>query len=220
MTRNAHIKDPVLLAKTGSVMAAVILAFLLHSVHEVKPAWIAVLGAIMLLVMASPKDVHHPLEHVEIPTLMFFAGLFVMVEAIKEAGLIRTIGEVMANFIRDVDEGSRQMTAMTLIMWVSALISAFVDNIPWTTVMVKVVEQLGSAGLGLSIRALAWALALGACFGGNGALIGASANVVVSNIAENNGYHLSFGYFLKIGFPLMVISIGISNLYCIGRYPG
>ena len=124
--RDAKIKDPVLLAKTGSVMFAVILSFLLHSVHEVKPAWIAILGAILLLVIASPSDVHHPLESVEIPTLMFFAGLFVMVEAIKEVGLIRSIGEAMASFIEDVKEERRQMTAMTLIMWVSAIISAFV----------------------------------------------------------------------------------------------
>lgn len=125
--REAKIKDKVLLAKTGAVMTAVILAFLLHSVHEVKPAWIATLGAILLLIMASPADVHHPLESVEIPTLMFFAGLFVMVEAIKETGLIRAIGESMADFIKSVEESRQQMTAMTLIMWVSAIISAFVS---------------------------------------------------------------------------------------------
>lgn len=125
----------------------------------------------------------------------------------------------MTDVLESVDEANRQMVATTLIMWVSALVSTVLDNIPWTAVMVQVVERLGRSALGLEVPALAWSLSLGACLGGNGSLIGASANVVMVGIADKRGWHISFWAFTKVGFPILLASMVISNAYLLARYP-
>lgn len=211
------ITDPHLLMQTGIVLGVVILAFLLHPVHHVNVAWISILGAVMLMLLSSPTSIHKDLEVVEWDTLLFFAALFVMVEAMGEVGLIREIGNILTDIIESVPESSRKRVATVLIMWVSALVSGFLDNIPYTATMVPVIKQLSRAGLGLELETLAWALAFGACLGGNGSLVGASANIVVAGIAEKAGHHISFMNFLRYGFPSMLVSVAIATGYLLLR---
>ena len=211
---NEGIKDPELFSYCMICLGMVMLGFLLHPVHHVNPAWIAISGAIMLLIFSSPHDIEPALESVEWPTLLFFASLFVMVEAMAEVGLIFTIGQAISNLIESVDEDNRLLVAIVLVMWISALVSAFLDNIPYTATMVPIIVQLASnEDLGLDIKPLAWSLCFGACLGGNGSLMGASANIVVAGIADKSGYPLTFTSFFNIGFRVMIVSVTISTVY-------
>lgn len=144
-------------------------------------AWFLVFSVLR----ASFKDV-------EWDTLLFFAALFVLVEALGELGLLRAIANTLSTVIEQAPVESRQFDAICLILWVSALFSAFVDNIPLTATLVPVLVQLVNQVDGLSIQPLAWSLVFGACFGGNGTLIGASANIVMASKAESEGYSISF----------------------------
>lgn len=176
----------------------------------------AALSTPSLIFIAFREDLDAILAHVEWSTLLFFAALFVLMEALTELGLIEWIGDQTVSVILAVGEGSRLAVAILIILWVSALASAFVDNIPLTTMMVKIVISLAeNETLGLPLHPLVWALALGACLGGeesrieieglrlisvisgNGTLIGASANVVCAGVAEQHGYKFSFVEFFK-----------------------
>jgi len=150
---------------------------------------------------------------VEWDTLLFFAALFVVVEGVSEMGLLRFIANTLSGMVEGVGESSRQYFSIWLIMWASGFFSAFVDNIPFTATMVPVMVQMVDKVEGISIRPLAWALAFGACFGGNGTLIGASANIVMASKAEMEGWPISFVEFFKVGFPVMIISLLVTNVY-------
>ncbi|GFX92401.1 p protein [Trichonephila clavipes] len=163
--------------------------------------WIAVLGAIFLLVLGDFEELESILSRVEWSTLLFFGGLFVVMEALKRLHLVWYIVNMTQNAINSVDESNRLLVAIALVLWISALSSSFIDNIPFTTVMVQVVTDLAdNEDMKLPIKPLIYALALGACLGGNGTLIGASANVVTAGIAEQHGYRFSFyDFFREIG---------------------
>ena len=136
-------------------------------------------------------------------------------------GLIDEIADLISESISRAPEENRLMVAILLLLWVSAIASAFIDNIPYTATMVPVVIELASnpdLGLQNSLGPLAWALALGACLGGNGTIIGASANVVAAGLAEESGNDISFNRFFKTGFPLMLFTVAIATVYCIIRY--
>jgi len=170
----AQIHDQVLMLQVSIVLLFVVVGFLIQEATGVGPDFVALFGAIALLLVATPRNVEPALEAVEWSTLVFFAGLFVMVEAIREAGLIARIADVIRRIIGSVDQSKQQMLALTIIAWASALVSSFVDNVPWSAVMVSVIEQLAAnESLALDVRALAWSLSLGSCLGGNGSLIGA-----------------------------------------------
>ena len=134
-------------------------------------------------------------------------------------GLINAIADGISDTISQADESNRLMVAVLLLLWVSAIASAFIDNIPYTATMVPVVIELASdPELGLALGPLAWALALGACLGGNGTIIGASANVVAAGLAEEAGYDISFNRFFKTGFPIMILTVTLATAYCVVRY--
>jgi Na+/H+ antiporter NhaD/arsenite permease-like protein len=158
---------------------------------------------------------HEALLGVEWDTLLFFAALFVVVEGVGELGLLRFIANTLSDMVGAADLGSRQIFAIILIVWSSAIFSAFVDNIPFTATMVPIMLQMVDQVAGISIEPLAWALAFGACFGGNGTLIGASANIVMASKAEVEGSHISFVDFFKVGFPVMILTVFIAMLYLI-----
>ncbi|GFS05033.1 P protein [Elysia marginata] len=176
--------------------------------------WIAVLGAIWLLVLADVHDFEGILHKVEWATLIFFAGLFILMEALGELGLMQTIGDAIADVIKQADESNRLLVALLLILWVSALASSFIDNIPYTTAMVPILQQLAdNQELNLDLLPMVIALAMGACLGGNGTLIGASCNVVCAGIADQHGYGFSFKEFFKIGFPMMLVTTAGATAY-------
>jgi len=202
-----------LLIKCGVVLACVIMSFFLHPVTHLDPAWIAIMGAVWLLVAFDMHHCHEALLGVEWDTLLFFAALFVVVEGVGELGLLRFIANTLSGMVGTAPVESRQLAAICLIVWASAIFSAFVDNIPFTATMVPVMLQLVEQVEGISIEPLAWALAFGACFGGNGTLIGASANIVMASKAEVEGHHISFIDFFKVGFPVMLITVAIANIY-------
>ncbi|CAH2056107.1 unnamed protein product, partial [Iphiclides podalirius] len=213
------IRDKALLVKASVAISFVVLVFFLHSIPElnrVSLGWTALLGAILLLTLADREDLEPILHRVEWSTLLFFASLFVLMEALSKLGLIEFIGGLTEALILSVDESARLAVALLLMLWVSGVTSAFVDNIPLTTMMVRVVTTLGSnPQLGLPMAPLIWALSFGACLGGNGTLIGASANVVCAGVAEQHGYRFSFMRFFRVGFPVMIGHLVVASVYLI-----
>lgn len=206
-----EIKDWALLKKSLAVLGLTIAGFMLHGLFDIESATIALAGAVLLLLLSGeePEDV---LLHVEWPTIFFFAGLFVLVGGLKAAGVIKSLAE----WSLQLTSGQTEATSY-LVLWVSAIASAFIDNIPFVATMIPLLQEMGALS-GMNLEPVWWSLALGACLGGNGTLIGASANVIVAGIAEKNGYRIGFVQFLKLAFPLMLISIVLSHIYLYIRY--
>jgi len=216
------VKDKKLLIKSGIILMIVILLFFAHSAFShplLSVATIALGGAVAMLLLTSPHHVEEQLDSVEWTTIIFFAGLFIMIHGLEFMGLIEMIAEMISDAISKTSEENRLMIAVLLLLWVSAIASAFIDNIPYTATMVPVVIELASDPLlGLPLGPLAWALALGACLGGNGTIIGASANVVAAGLAEESGNDISFNTFFRTGFPMMIFTVMIATVYCLVRY--
>jgi Na+/H+ antiporter NhaD/arsenite permease-like protein len=204
------IKDPALFKKSIIVLIGVIIGFFLHDRLGVEPAVIALTGASVLLLWskASPD---HALEKVEWATLFFFGGLFIIVGSLVETGAIGQIANWMVAHIHSEGE------AVLVISWFSAFSSAVVDNIPFTATMIPLIKAMGSH---LNTYPLWWALSLGACLGGNGTAIGASANVVVIGIAYREGIRITFNDFLKVGMTIMVTTVAIGTAIIWVRYVG
>ncbi|MBE3586669.1 MAG: ArsB/NhaD family transporter [Thermoanaerobacter sp.] len=202
-----EIKDPVLLKKCLVVLALTIAGFVLHQYLHLESSVIALSGASLLLLL-NRKDPEHALQAVEWPVIFFFAGLFVVVGALEKVGVI----EAVARFCLEVTGGEMVPAAM-LILWVSAIASAFVDNIPFVATMIPLIQDMGRLGGITDLNLLWWSLSLGACLGGNGTIIGASANVVVVGMAEKRGYPITFLGYMKVAFPLMIMSIVVSTVY-------
>ncbi|XP_036087968.1 P protein [Rousettus aegyptiacus] len=217
LQRKHRISDGALLAKCLLVLGLVILMFFLSSlvpgVH-LGLGWIAVLGAIWLLILADIHEFEIILHRVEWATLLFFAALFVLMEALAHLHLIEYVGEQTTLLIKMVPEDRRLAAAIVLVLWVSAAASSLIDNIPFTATMVPVLLSLSrDPEVRLPIPPLMYALALGACLGGNGTLIAASANVVCAGIAEQRGYGFSFLQFFRLGFPMVIVSCTVGMCY-------
>ncbi|MDR3600595.1 MAG: ArsB/NhaD family transporter [Desulfosporosinus sp.] len=206
------IKDYALLKKSLFVLALTVLGFITHNMLHLEPATIALGGATLLMFITKeePEDI---LLAVEWPTLFFFAGLFIIVGALNHVGVI----EWVARESIEATGGALISTTM-LILWLSAIASAFIDNIPFVATMIPLIQKMGQIGGIENLRPFWWALSLGACLGGNGTLIGASANVIVAGLAEKNGIVITFRGFMKIAFPLMLLSIIISSFYILLAY--
>nr|XP_018914398.1 PREDICTED: P protein [Bemisia tabaci]XP_018914399.1 PREDICTED: P protein [Bemisia tabaci]XP_018914400.1 PREDICTED: P protein [Bemisia tabaci] len=210
------IRDRKLLIKSGFTLLFVITLFFCHSNFKLNLSlgWSALFGAALLFILAEKVDLEGVLARVEWSTLLFFTALFVLIGALSRLGLIEWIGHQTELFILGVDKESRLAVAIVLILWVSAIVSSFVDNIPLASMMVHIITGLSqNKELGLPLQPLVWALALGASFGGNGTLIGASSNMVCAGVAEQHGYRISFSEYLKIGYPVMLVSVVVSTIY-------
>ena len=215
------IKDAKMLTTSGFILGLVILGFFLHPVTHMPVSWIALGGALIMLLATNRHELEEPLEEVEWTTLLFFAGLFVLVHSLQYMGVINFIGEYVEKAIVYFPQGEggviRLTAAMLILLWVSAIASAFIDNIPYTATMIPIVLQI-SQGANVDLGPLIWALAFGACLGGNGTLIGASANVVMAGMSEEAGYPVSFNEFFKAGFPMMILTTAIVSLYMVLVY--
>lgn len=205
----ALITDPRLLAKSLVVISAVLVGFFIHGALNLQPATIALAGATVLLLW-SHRDPQPILQDVEWTTLFFFVGLFITVEALVKVGIIETIADAAVR----LTGGNLGVTA-TVLLWFSSVASGIVDNIPYTTTMIPIVESLGQT---LPIQPLWWSLALGACLGGNMTLVGASANVVVADLAARSGHPIRFREFLGYGLVTAVMSLLLSTAYVWVRY--
>jgi len=198
-----------LLIKGLIVMAFVLLGFFLQAVLHFEPATIALIGAIVLLIW-SRNDPHHALREVEWVTLFFFIGLFIAVEAVVKVGIIESI----AQGILRLTGSNIQVTSISLL-WFSALASSIVDNIPYTTTIIPLVESLGHV---MPSGPLWWSLALGACLGGNATLVGAAANVVVADLANRSGHPISFRKYLNYSLLTTLMSLILASIYVWLRY--
>lgn len=212
LNENDEIKDHVLLRKSLFVLSLTMLGFVLHQYIHLESSVIALSGASLLLLI-SGEDPEQALQVVEWPVIFFFIGLFVVVGALEEVGAIESV----ARWALDVTGGNVLPTGL-LILWLSAVASAFVDNIPFVATMIPLIQDMGRLGGIADINFLWWSLSLGACLGGNGTIIGASANVVVVGMAEKRGEYISFIGFLKLAFPLMLMSIVLSTGYLLFWY--
>jgi Na+/H+ antiporter NhaD/arsenite permease-like protein len=204
------IEDAAELRRTVPILVLTVLAFFVHRPLGVEPATVALSGASVML-LVTRESIEKALAGIEWTTLFFFVGLFVLVGALEETG---AIGE-LADAVGSVTGGDRSAEVLG-ITWVSALGSGLVDNIPFTTTMIPVVEELQGASSGDD--AYWWALALGACFGGNATLIAAAANVAAAGMAERAGRRIGFVEFLKIGVPATLLSLAIATVYIVVRY--
>ena len=206
------IHDMPLFISSCIVLGCVILMFFLHSwikdYLELSLSWVAIIGAMIHLLVSGKKDIDEVLEKVELATLLFFAGLFVLMRGLEILGLIDWIGEQISHVISLIPPTFQLFSAIMIILWVSAFVSAFIDNIPYTTAMVPVILTL-SHETNLPLAPLVWSLAFGACFGGNGTLVGASANVVACGLS----FPLSFIFILFINYYLLLLLL-LNCCYC------
>ncbi len=207
------IEDKPLLVKSLVVLGLVIGAFLFHSVIGLEPATIALGGAALLLILSGFHDVETIFGEIEWTTIMFFLGLFMIVGGLVETGIMTKISSSLLG----ATAGHLKITTF-VILWASGILSAFVDNIPFVATMIPLIKDMGGSLGAQAIEPLWWALSLGACLGGNGTLIGASANVVSAGISGKNGHPISFWQFTKYGSVFTLISLLISSLYMYLRY--
>jgi Na+/H+ antiporter NhaD/arsenite permease-like protein len=203
-----RITDPRLLAKAGLVLALTIFLFVVHGPLHMEPSVAAMAGASLLLILSGVHIVEMVEKEVEWPTLIFFMMLFIVVAGAEQTGLI----QVVADWVRDAARGS-PVIAVVIILWVSAILSAIIDNIPFTATMLPIVAYLTSSIPGVHGAVLWWALSLGACLGGNGTLIGASANVVTVGLAEKAGYPISFVHYLRVAAVPTLITVVLSMIW-------
>jgi Na+/H+ antiporter NhaD/arsenite permease-like protein len=223
MDERSAIKDPAMLKKSLFVLALVLTGFVFHGALHYEPATIALFGAGILLLLSGTHEPHHLLAEVEWPTIFFFMGLFIIVGGVVKVGLIKWMSlQVLA-----ITEGNLFAPSM-VVMWFSAFASAVVDNIPYVATMnpliIDMARQLwpNMSGVQLlhhpDLMPLWWSLALGACLGGNGTAIGASANVIVVGMSEKMGHRISFLKFMAVGMPVMIVTVAVSTVYVWLRY--
>ncbi len=211
------ITDSLLLGVGLFIMSIVIALFLTHGIWHMEVSIAALFGASLLFTFGLLTKKINLLEliekDIEWTTLLFFMFLFILVGAVEETGLL----DIIADGVLYLAQGNL-IAAICLILWVSAIMSAFVDNIPFTATMLPIVAYLTQVIPGAESGVLWWALAFGACFGGNGTMIGASANVVTLGISESAGYPIRFFHFMKIAFPFMLISVAVANVWLLLAY--
>lgn len=223
MHESDAIKDPALLKKSLAVLAVVLAGFVLHGALGYQPATVALFGAGLLLLITNTKEPHHVLAEVEWPTIFFFIGLFIIVGGVVKVGLIKWMSLQMLA----LTQGNMFATSMVM-MWFSAFASAVVDNIPYVATMNPLVVDMARqlwpdlSGTELlhhkDLMPVWWSLALGACLGGNGSAIGASANVIVVGMSEKAGNRISFMRFMAYGMPVMLMTVAIATAYVWIRY--
>ena len=211
LDEHAQIKNRRLLKQSVVMTALVVVGFMAHGALGLESCIIA-LGAAGIIMLISGESIEEALSNVEWTTLSFFAGLFVIVGALAETGVIG----MLANGLIDATGGNVFITMLVLLIG-SAVISSFLDNIPFVATMIPILLAMESTGM--DVTPLWWAVSLGACLGGNGTLIGASANVVLSDISKKHGYEITFAKFFKTGFPIMLLTILIAGVYLVLRFP-
>jgi Na+/H+ antiporter NhaD/arsenite permease-like protein len=210
LDENEMLTDRRLLRISLAVLAATMVGFTLARPLGLEAGTIALFGA-AVLTLAARLDAETVLEEVEWSTLFFFVGLFMLVSAIVHVGIVGAIADALI----ELTDGDATVTTIGLI-WLSGIASAIIDNIPYTATMIPVVQELGASGM--PIEPLWWSLALGACLGGNATIVGASANVVVANLAGRAGEPITFVAFMRYGVPVTAMSLGIATVYVYLRY--
>ena len=214
MDEHKSLKDRRLLKKSLFVLTLVILGFFTHSFTHIESSMIALTGGFLLLLLAGGS--HHLVESamksVEWATIFFFIGLFIAVGGLIETGIIGSL----ASQAVELTGGDVTATSL-LVLWLSALVSSVLDNIPFVATMIPLIQNMGAMGVS-NLEPIWWSLALGACLGGNGTLVGAPANLIVAGLAAERGVKITFINYFKIGFPIMLLTIVLSTVYVYIRY--
>lgn len=206
------ITDRTLLIKSVSILGLTIIGFFLHQMLHLESATVALTGAFILLLLTGEHAMENALSKVEWTTIFFFVGLFVLVSGLVETGVISKLAAQAIELT-----GGNPIATSMLILWLSAIASAFLDNIPFVATMIPMIQEMGNMGVD-NLEPLWWSLALGACLGGNGTLIGASANLIVAGLSSKEGHPIKFVTFMKYGFPLMLFSVVLASIYIYIRY--
>lgn len=204
------IKSKPLMKKSIVMIIVVAAGFVLHGNLGVESGVVALTCAAVLIIIGG-QDAEDVIADVEWPTIIFFLGLFIVVGGMVETGFIGRIADLLIE-----NTTGHPVITMLVLLWASAILSAVLDNIPFVATLIPLVIAMGESGI--DVAPLWWAISLGACLGGNGTLIGASANVVVASISAKNGYPITFKAFFRVGFPVMIVTIAIATVYVLLRY--
>lgn len=210
LDENKAIKDKTLLIKSIVVMIFILLGFTLHSIIHIESSIVALTGATIMLMIGN-QDIDEILSSIEWSTIVFFISLFIIVGGLQEVGIINDLATALINATK-----GNPMLTMLIILWISAIVSSFLDNIPFVATLIPLILTMEAQGI--DVMPLWWATSLGACLGGNGTLIGASANIVLANVGQKHGYPITFKNYFKIGFPIMILTIIISTAYLILKF--
>ena len=210
LDENKAIEDQALLIKSLIMICLVVIGFIFHSQIGIESSTVALSAAAIIMVIGR-QNIDYAIGEVEWPTILFFVALFIVVGGLDETGVIGQL----ANLVLSTTEGHPVVTMMVLL-WASALLSSVLDNIPFVATLIPLVIALGEGGM--DVEPLWWAISLGACLGGNGTLIGASANVVLSGVSGKHGYPITFKTYTKIGYPIIIVTIVISTVFLLLKY--
>lgn len=212
MDENSAITDKQLLKKCLAILGLTILGFFFHQLFHLETATVALAGAFLLLIFTGESVMEEAFNSVEWSTIFFFIGLFILVAGLVETGVIGKLAEGAISLTK-----GNLTTSTMLVLWLSALASAFLDNIPFTATMIPLIKEMGNMGV-TNLEPLWWSLSLGACLGGNGSLIGASANLIAAGMSKKEDHPISFLEFFKYGFPIMILTVIIASGYVYLRY--
>lgn len=204
------ITNRALMKKGIIVLICVIVGFMFHDKLGIESSVIALTAAAVMLIIGR-EDVNEAIQDVEWTTILFFMSLFVVVGGLTETGIIKEL----ASKIIDATNG-HPMVTMLVLLWASALLSSILDNIPFVATLIPLILAMQADGM--DVTSFWWAISLGACLGGNGTMIGASANVVLSDISTKHGYPITFKSYLKVGMPFMLLSIVIATVFLVVKF--
>lgn len=204
------ITNRALMRKGIIVLICVIVGFMFHDKLGIESSVIALTAAAVMLIIGR-EDVNEAIQDVEWTTILFFMSLFVVVGGLTETGIIK---ELASKIINATD--GHPMVTMLVLLWASALLSSILDNIPFVATLIPLILAMQADGM--DVTSFWWAISLGACLGGNGTMIGASANVVLSDISTKHGYPITFKSYLKVGMPFMLLSIVISTVFLVVKF--
>lgn len=206
------ITDYSILKKSVTILALTIFGFIVHNLIGIESATIALTGGV-LAILACSVDPHEIFRDVDWDSLFFFIGLFIVVGGLETTGVINALAQAGISAVG----GDPEALTFT-ILWLSGIASAFIDNIPFTATMIPLIHNMQDL-LGLAhADYMWWALSIGACYGGNGTIIGASPNVIVAALAAKEGYNITFGHFMLKCFPMMLVTLLTSTIYLYVRY--
>jgi Na+/H+ antiporter NhaD/arsenite permease-like protein len=212
LAESGKIEEPENLKKAGVVGAGMLVLFIVGESVHLLPAVTAIIGATALMVWIRP-DIEEMIEAVDWTTLVFFMALFIVVGAIQEVGLISMIADGIASLV-----GGSLILTMLAVIWLGAILSTVVANIPFTAAMLPVIAFLSTSVPGAETKVLFYCLSIGSAFGGNGSLIGASANMVTAGISDSAGYPITYMYFLKKGMPALAITVALASIWLLIRF--
>lgn len=210
LDENKAIKDKNLLIKSIVVLFFILIGFMFHNVIQLDSCIVALTGATVMLLIGK-QDVEEILASIEWSTIAFFIGLFVVVGGLEEVGIIHKLATVLISATK-----GHMILTMLIVLWLSAIISSFLDNIPFVATLIPLILTMSAEGV--NVMPIWWATSLGACLGGNGTLIGASANVVLASVGQKHGFPISFKEYFKYGFPIMILSIVLSTVYLLIKF--